>query len=75
MSTKETLNKMRLRFKEIVDSDTKQDFKDIRFGSLMTDMERMFDIPTISVKRKVAFERKYPEVMGFYQQVSQERKF
>lgn len=72
-TNKERLAEMKSRFGNITESKANSSFKDIRLGSLMTDMERVFEIPAVAGKRQEAFERKNPEVMALYREVSQAR--
>ena len=71
--TNERLAEMKKRFDEIEASKADKNFKDIRLGSLMTDLERVFEIPTMSKKRYELFEVRHPEVTEFYQQVNYAR--
>lgn len=69
----ERLVEMRKRFEEIEGSKADRNFKDIRLATLMTDLERVFEIPTVSKKRYEGFEKRHPEVAEFYQQVNYAR--
>ncbi|MDC3414301.1 hypothetical protein [Terrihalobacillus insolitus] len=63
------------RLKEIVECDLPSSLKDIRLASLMSDMEQVYQIPTISKRLREAFENKHPEVMELYKRVSMARSF
>ncbi|MDC3412561.1 hypothetical protein [Terrihalobacillus insolitus] len=58
------------RLTEIMDSELPTELKDIRLAVLMTDMESVYQIPTISKKLREGFERKHPDVMELYREVS-----
>ena len=63
------LQEMNSRFYEIIDSKADRTFKDIRLGSLASDLERVFEIPRVAGKKQEAFGEKNPQVMELYRKV------
>ncbi|SDM15611.1 hypothetical protein [Sediminibacillus halophilus] len=61
------------RFNEIMESNAKQEIKDSRLASLMSDLESAYQIPLAWGKRRADFEANHPELMQLYRSVSRER--
>ncbi|WP_079479687.1 hypothetical protein [Halobacillus salinus] len=61
------------RFQEILDAETGKSIKDTRLAVLMTDVEKVFEIPLMAGRRLESFKEQHADVFEFYQKVSRSR--
>ncbi|TGB04712.1 hypothetical protein [Halobacillus salinus] len=66
----EVLIDLKDRFQEIIEAEVGSSIKDTRLAVLMTDVEKVFEIPFMAGRRLDAFKEKHPEVFEFYQHIS-----
>lgn len=67
-----TLSQINDQYEEILHSDLTDDQKNIKFGLLMTEMERIYRIPVL---RSADWEQRNKAVIALYRKISLSRNF